>query len=140
MGQGIWTETGGEKEHQEYLQRVREKEIETVMGLAKCPVCGGRAEAYKFGIDKNGIWIGCIRSPECARNVEYHTEGWSLYEVASDWNRKNRGFNLIIRKVKGWVRRKVGKGSRIARKIAKDQDKQKKEAQKRREEVFNKGK
>lgn len=139
MGQGIWTETGGEKEHQEKLQTVREEEIETVKGLARCPVCGGRAEAYKFGIEKNGIWIGCIRSSECARYVEYHNEGWSLYEVASDWNRKNRGVNKIIRRVKGWVRRKVGKGARIARKIAKEQKKLKEEAQKRREEVFNKG-
>jgi len=72
--------------------------------------------------------------------VEYHSEGWSLYEVANDWNRKNRGVNKIIRKVKGWVRRKLGKGSRIAQKIAKEQIKQRKESQKRREEVFNKGK
>lgn len=111
----VWRETGGEERAR--LERVNRemarKEIE--WGLADCPVCGGRAKIVEFGMRKEGVWVGCARSAECARNVVLHSEGWSVLECAEEWNRLNSGIFLLIRRLKMWYAGRYGRIKRMER-------------------------
>ena len=117
---GIWKVTDGA----EKVIRKRELEIEKVRkiieGLKRCPVCEGKAKLVIFGLGGNGVWIGCDRTERCARNIEYHEEGWSIEEVAAEWNRYNSGIYLIIRKVKQWIEFRYGRLARARRKVAEE--------------------
>lgn len=72
--------------------------------LVRCPVCYGEAEAHLFGYENRGVWVGCIKSPECGRYVVYHKDGSSLTEAKAEWNHQNSGIRGLIRGVKIWFR------------------------------------
>ena len=76
-------------------------------GLVRCTVCGGFPEVNVFGRDRFGVWVGCTRTVECSRYVEYHKDGWSVTETIADWNRRNSGIRGAIRRLKRWIRTKV---------------------------------
>ena len=109
----IWRETGGEKDYFEAARARELAEAEMISGLARCSVCGGAARVVKFGRDLSGeytgVWVGCDKTDKCARNIEIHTEGWSVKDTIADWNRFNSGMYRVIRKVKGWFRNRFGK-------------------------------
>lgn len=111
----LWRETGGEKEHErcEAAERAKFERIER--GLAKCMVCGGAAKIVTFGAKGEGVWIGCAETSDCARQIEIHTEGWSIEEAAERWNRYNRGVLGMIRRMKMWWRRNIGAERRARR-------------------------
>ena len=101
---GLWKVTDG-AERVLRKERLRELHLqELIAGLARCPVCKREAKLVVFGRRGKGVWIGCDRTDECARYIEYHSEGWSIDEVAECWNHRNRGLNWLIRKVKMWFR------------------------------------
>lgn len=107
-GKGIWTVT---RETAEIEAKQREEEAarrELEEGLAKCPVCGSKAKVVEFGLEGNGVWVGCDRTEECVRYIEIQTEGWSVFEVAGEWNRNNSGVYLLIREIKRWFRLHFG--------------------------------
>ena len=138
--ESLWKETGGEKRYlsQKAKERARRREIEE--GLAKCPVCGKGAKVRIFGLGGNGLGVGCDRSVKCSRNIEYHKEGWSLEEVAEDWNRRNRGIRLLIRRIKMWFEWKFGKEAKWEKQKRKEKARIKREIEKKRREIFgNKG-
>ena len=123
----LWEETGGEKK---YLaeQAAKEAEMERLTaGLAECPVCKGKARIVIFGAKRHGVWVGCDKTEECSRYVECHTEGWSIAETAGDWNRRNRGWRKVVRRIKRWYRQRFG-AERRARKRAEKEYLAKKEA------------
>ena len=72
--------------------------------LVRCPVCYGEAEAHLFGYENRGVWVGCIKSPECGRYVVYHKDGCTLKEAKAEWNRMNSGIRGFIRGMKIWFR------------------------------------
>lgn len=104
----VWTVTRETGEIEAKQREEAAARMEVALGLARCPVCRGFAKVEEFGIDGKGIWIGCDNTDECARYIEIHTEGWSIWEVAEEWNRYNRGIFLLIRKVKRWFRLHFG--------------------------------
>ena len=110
-----WVETGGEVEWAKKYEKALREWNEAVEGLAKCPVCGEAARVRIFGVGGKGVWVGCDRSAECVRNLEFHTEGWSVDEAMHEWNRLNRGVLGAIRRVKGMFRRAFGEGARYER-------------------------
>lgn len=132
----IWKVTKGtaeiEAEERAKLEQVRK----IVDGLARCSVCGGRARVKVFGLEGNGVWVGCIRSPECSRYVELHTEGWSLEECAAEWNWYNTGWRKVLRKCKVWCMRRWGRVARAEKGWAKKVAEEKREVEERRREVF----
>ena len=109
---GIWRETRGTEEIEAERRREESERAELEKGLARCSVCNGAAKIVEFGLEGNGVWIGCDRTEECSRYIEIHTEGWSIREVAEEWNRNNRGVNLVIRRVKRWFRERFGEEKR----------------------------
>ena len=132
----IWKETGGEVE---YLARVAEedrRQREILNGLKPCCMCGEEAKAIVFGLEDQGIWIGCDRSEVCRRYIEIHSEGWSLEECAEEWNKYNGGWRKYVRRIKGWVRSKVGMDARYARKIKKEKSRKEAAEREKRREVF----
>lgn len=101
----LWKVTDGAER---VLRRERLKELHLqrlIAELASCPVCKRAAKLVVFGREGHGVWIGCDRSSECSRYIEYHSEGWSIEEVAREWNFRNKGINRVIRQIKGWARR-----------------------------------
>lgn len=123
----VWRETGGEKE---YLRRKEEERLNRISieaGLERCPVCGGRARVAIFGMEKRGVWVGCDASERCMRNIEWHSEGWSMKEVAEEWNRRNRGWRRGVRKLKMWLEREFGAEKRYERKIRREAEKERRE-------------
>ena len=132
----LWEETGGAEKHlqAEMLERMKENQI--VGSLVRCPVCGERAKAVVFGYKEEGIWIGCDRSEECARNIEYHKEGWSLEETARDWNRRNSGIRLLIRRMKMLWERMFSRANRAARRISREREAEKRAKEARLAEIF----
>lgn len=121
-----------EAEERAKLEQVRK----IVDGLARCSVCGGRARVKVFGLEGNGVWVGCIRSPECSRYVELHTEGWSLEECAAEWNWYNTGWRKVLRKCKVWCMRRWGRVARGEKEWAKKQEREKKEKDAKRREIL----
>lgn len=119
---GIWTETDGAEKHRqrELLEQMKENQI--LGSLVRCPVCGGKAKAVVFGFQEEGIWVGCDRSEECARNIEFHSEGWSLEETANDWNRRNRGIRLLIRRIKMLFEKVFSRENRAERRIKRERE------------------
>ena len=106
---GIWKETGGESAK---LQRDQERleEFERLKSsLASCVVCGKPAKIVRFGRKGNGIWIGCDSTPMCCRNIEYHSEGWSLSDAIKEWNFYNTGLIRLIRGIKIWYSMRFGR-------------------------------
>ena len=135
-GKSLWRETDGaeraiseEEKEREHLERV-------VMGLARCSVCEGAAKLCIFGLDGQGVWIGCDRGAECVRNIEYHREGWSVDEVAESWNHRNRGLNRVIRKIKRWMRERFGRLARREREMKREAERERKEVERKMMEVF----
>jgi ssDNA-binding Zn-finger/Zn-ribbon topoisomerase 1 len=136
MSEGLWIETGGESEYLEERERERERWEKIEKGLARCPICGEKAKVKEFGLGGIGLWVGCDRSEECVRNIEYHSEGWSFEEVAEEWNRRNRGIRLLIRRIKMWFERNFGERKKFERKELKERERIKKEIEKKRNEIF----
>jgi ssDNA-binding Zn-finger/Zn-ribbon topoisomerase 1 len=104
----IWSVTRETAEIEAEHKREEAARRKLEAGLAKCPICGMRAKVVEFGLEGNGVWIGCDRTEECSRYIEIHTEGWSVWEVAEEWNRYNRGVFLVIRRAKRWIRKHFG--------------------------------
>ena len=75
-------------------------------------MCGAKAEVVCFGNPLKGVWVGCCRSVRCAKNIEYHKEGWSVEDAIRAWNKKNRGLAGILRKAKRKIEDMIGKGAR----------------------------
>lgn len=98
--------------------------------LAKCPVCGGEAEKVVFGVGGKGVWVGCCRTEECSRYVEYHKEGWGMEDAVADWNRRNSGVYGAIRRIKRWFRDNLGEVA-AEKKREQREKKEKKEARER---------
>ena len=122
----LWKVTDG-AERVMRRERLKELHLQGVIArLAKCPVCGEAAKLVVFGRDGRGVWVGCDRSPECARYIEHHVEGWSIDDATACWNHRNRGLNWVIRKLKMWFRRVFDKNERAERE-------KKREAAKKRE-------
>lgn len=126
----IWvvTKETAEIEAEQRQEEAARRELET--GLARCPVCGKTAKVVEFGLEGNGVWVGCDRTEECSRYIEIHTEGWSVWEVAEEWNRYNSGIYLLIRRAKRWFRLHFG-----AEKWQKKRENREKEAKKREKEA-----
>lgn len=133
---GIWTVTRGAEEIRREVLAEAEKYAGLVKGLARCPVCGNEAKAVVFGAEGLGVWVGCDRSDECCKYIEIHTEGWSLEEVAAEWNKYNSGLFRWIRRAKRWFRRQFGAESRAEKaEILKKKAKSEEEKAKR-EQIF----
>lgn len=133
---GLWENERSVEEVKEEVEAEREREKQIIEGLARCPVCGEKAEAVSFGKFGEGVWVGCNRSAECSRNIEYHEEGWSLEEAAEEWNRRNRGIRLGIRKAKMWWEKRFGERARMLKKVAKESEERKKKFELERVEKF----
>lgn len=101
-------------------ERDRQKRLLLERGLVPCGVCGKRAKMVEFGLEGNGVWVGCDRSAECCRYIEIHTEGWSAEEAAAEWNRYNSGMFGVLRKwergLREWGEKRREKKERRARK------------------------
>lgn len=72
--------------------------------LVRCPVCYNDVSVHQFGEGNKGVWVGCTFSPECARYIEYHKDGWTVDEAMLEWNKKNTGFLGFVRRIKIWFR------------------------------------
>ena len=140
--QEVWHVTAetDELEREREQERVREERIRR--GLAKCPVCGGEARMVIFGVGRNGVWIGCDRSAECSRYIEIHTEGWSLDEVAAEWNKYNSGVFRWLRRAKRRLIKLFGAENRAKKAEILKKEAKKEEERAKREQIFgiNRGK
>ena len=105
------TRETAEIEAERMAERMRRADIET--RLRVCPVCRGPARIVEFGLEGNGVWVGCDETDECSRYIEIHTEGWSIEEVAAEWNKYNSGIFLVLRRAKMWFRRHLGVEKRM---------------------------
>ena len=115
MRKRLWTETDGAEQ---VLRREAEQErryAEIKAGLAKCPVCKGAAEIVRFGLSREGVWVGCDRTEKCCRYIEYHSRGWSVEETARDWDHRNRGLRKVVRLIKRWFTERFGRMARAER-------------------------
>lgn len=133
---GVWEETGGEKEYLEREMREERERNRIIRGLARCSVCGAEARVETFGLEGQGVWIGCNETKECVRNIEYHAEGWSLAEVAREWNRYNRGWRKGLRWIKRKIRKRFGEEERYVRRLERERREAEKKEWERRREVF----
>ena len=133
---GLWTVTRSAEEIAAEREAERKHAEELEAGLARCSVCGEAAKVVEFGLEGNGVWIGCDRSEECSRYIEMHEGGWSIEEAAAEWNRYNTGMYLVARRMKRWMRERFGAERRAER--AREKQKRAKEAAERakRREVF----
>lgn len=132
----LWRVTDGAERELTRAEKERFHIMGVLAGLEKCQVCGESAKICLFGLEGNGVWIGCDRSVECARNIEYHQEGWSIDDVAECWNHRNSGLNWLIRKVKGWFRGKFGERAREWRRKDEEAREREESDERRRREVF----
>jgi len=132
----LWEETGGEKEYQRLEEERKAKEREIEEGLARCSVCGEKAGIHKFGIDERGIWIGCCRTMDCTRYVEYHSEGWSIEDTARDWNRYNGGLFRVVRIVKRKISKVIGRREREWRRMEREEREKKIQSRNRLRELL----
>lgn len=105
-------------------------------GLKDCPECGERPRAIVFGAKRRGLWIGCDRTKECLRHICIHTEGWSLEEVCSEWNRKNRWPWSWVKWIKIVWERRFGKQVRWDRRHQRELEEKKRAAEEERKRVF----
>lgn len=119
VGMGLWEVKRTAREIREEEEAERRAMVVRVRECERCPVCGKRAYGMIFGREKRGVWVGCDRSPECLRNLEIHLEGWSFEEVCDEWDRKNRGLNRWIRRMKMWWGKRFGAARRWEREFAK---------------------
>jgi ssDNA-binding Zn-finger/Zn-ribbon topoisomerase 1 len=135
-GRKLWTETDG-------AARVLQKEAEKRQqfqcikaGLAKCPVCRKEAKIVRFGLGGKGIWIGCDRTEDCSRYIEFHAEGWSIEDTARDWNRRNRGWRKVLRRIKRGFYDRFGHLSRAEKRLQKEIKAKKEKNLAKRREIF----
>ena len=133
---GIWTVTRGAEEMRKEMLAEKERIAGIVKGLRRCPVCGGEAKAVMFGAEGNGVWIGCDRSAECVGYIEIHTEGWSLEEVAAEWNLYNSGMYRLIRKMKRWWRKHYSRARREEKRWEEGKAAKRAEEREERERIF----
>ncbi|MGN0130720.1 MAG: hypothetical protein ACI4CE_07530 [Methanomethylophilus alvi] len=133
---GIWTVTRGAEEIRREVMAEAERFAKMVKGLARCPVCGREAKAVVFGAGGLGVWVGCDRSIECSKYIAIHTEGWSLEEVAAEWNRYNSGVFRSIRRAKRWFHLHFGAEKRVERKEKLKKEAKVGEEKAKREQVF----
>ena len=132
----VWKETGGEAEALRRMEETEEREEWILSELEPCCICGGEPRAEILGLFGEGVMIGCDRSAECKRNIERHSEGWSLEEVAEDWNKRNSGARKWIRLFKSFFRRRYGKIARMEKREKKEKRKRELADRKRRMEIF----
>ena len=109
---GVWKVVRETAEIEADLKAARERMQEIESGLARCSECGGKVGVHIFGQEGHGVWIGCDRSFNCSRHIEYHAEGWSIAEVAAEWNRYNSGVMKYVRKAKSWFWKRFGRINR----------------------------
>lgn len=128
--------TGGEVEYLREMDAEERKVQEILEGLKPCKVCGGEAKIVTFGLGGMGVWIGCDRTARCSRNIELHTEGWSIEEVARDWNRRNGGMRGTIRGIKMWIEDRFGAGRRYERRIKREKEREDRDKMEKRREIF----
>ena len=108
----IWTETRGTEEIAAEIEHERKEREELLEGMARCSVCGGKGKIVEFGLEGNGVWVGCDRSAECSRYIEIHTAGWSVRECGEEGNKYNTGIYLWLRRVKRWFFERFGAENR----------------------------
>lgn len=135
----VWRVTDGAEKVVQRDQEFQEHLREVHRGLEKCSVCGSEAKICLFGLFGRGVWVGCDRTEECCRNIEYHDEGWSVDEVAECWNHRNRGLNYVIRKIKRWFRKVFRVGERERRRKEREEKERAKEEERKRRERFGIG-
>ena len=136
MRKRLWTETDGAEQ---VLRREAEQErryAEIKAGLAKCPVCKGAAEIVRFGLSREGVWVGCDRTEKCCRYIEYHSRGWSVEETARDWDHRNRGLRKVVRLIKRWFTERFGRMARAERCMKSERDARRAAEAAKRREVF----
>lgn len=132
----IWEETRRAEELKRDRERAEEERERIVRGLRRCPVCKGAARAEEFGLGGRGVWVGCDRTARCSRNIVLKVEGWSLQEVAEEWNRYNSGILLIIRRLKMWYEKRFGHIAREERRMRRAKEAEAKEKELAREKIF----
>ena len=135
-GKKIWRMTGGEERVLSEEEENRQKVERIKEGLARCSICGAEAKLVLFGLGKKGVWIGCDRTGECGRYIEMHSIGWSIEDVARDWNRRNRGLLKLIRTVKRWFHNRTDAVKRNERRMRKENEREKEQLERKRREVF----
>lgn len=133
---GLWREVSGVEEVTRGIVAEREARAELERSLKRCKVCGGRARIKEFGRRRTGVWVGCDRTSDCCRYIELHTEGWSVDECVAEWNWYNSGLIGIIRRMKYYFYKRIGKGRAIKRRIERDRRKKEREETRRRREAF----
>lgn len=103
---GVWRYTGGEEEHRlvEEADEAMWREMEQRVGT--CVLCGGQGKVEMYGMGRRGVWVGCDRDEWCVMGIEQHDRGWSVDEAIEEWNRKNRGANGVIRRIKMRMRKR----------------------------------
>ena len=105
-------------------------------GLARCLVCGAEAEIVVFGLEGNGVWVGCCKTGECSRFIEYHKSGYSISDTVKDWNRRNSGILGWIRRMKLWFRNNFGEVAAKKKREIQSEKKKKMDSEKKMEEIF----
>lgn len=105
-------------------------------GLAKCLVCGSEAEIVVFGLEGNGVWVGCCKTGDCSRFIEYHKSGYSISDAVKDWNRRNSGILGKIRRLKMWFRNNYGEGAAEKKRIKREESEKKMAEERKMEEIF----
>ena len=136
---GLWREVRGVEETEAGLLRDVRRQEELESGLARCGVCGGYARIEVFGLFGEGVWVGCDASPECARHIEYHSEGWSMEEAAGEWNRYNSGLYKYLRRMKDWYRARFGRVRKAEREMERAMELEKSAVERKKREVFGVG-
>ena len=105
-------------------------------GLAKCLVCGSEAEIVVFGFEGNGVWVGCCKTDDCSRFIEYHKSGYSISDAVKDWNRLNSGIFGKIRRLKMWFRNNFGVVAAEKKRIKRAESEKKRAKERKMEEIF----
>ena len=139
-GEGaVWRVVRETSEIEEGVRRDEESWKVVEDGLVRCPVCGGAAKVVVFGMEGEGVWVGCDRSVECCRNIEIRSEGWSVREVAGEWNKYNSGVLGWIRRAKVWCLKRWGKRAKEWKEMEKARWAEEERVEKERERVFGVG-
>ena len=135
-----WREVRSAEEVRAEEERIRERRQELVDNLVECPECGGYVKAVIFGEKGRGIWVGCDRTPKCARHIVWHSEGWSLEECCEEWNRLNSGIWLYLKRMKLYFVDRWGRQARWEKAEAKRKLAAREVAFAERKRVFGTGK
>ena len=133
---GVWKETRSTEEIAAERERERTERRELESGLRRCSVCGGAAKIVEFGLEGNGVWVGCDRTAGCSQYIEIHTEGWSAAESAAEWNKYNSGVYLLLRREKRWYISNFGAEEWKEKRENREKMRKMRQEEERRREIF----